>query len=316
MAVTPAKPWSSWRLAWNGPADGSYTIKSRATNLVNLVETPNAGLTVTIDNTPPVTTFSQTPLPYSNVTAPTFVFAANESAAKYSCRLDSQPAYDCSASQHLTGLVNGPHTFTVQATDWAANSETLPASFAWVVDTVSPEITGTRPAQGEQFSIAGTITVTFKEDVDPATVTAATLLLAKGATAVTGSVTYDVPSKTATFRPLGTNGQAANLAYTADYTLTLTTGIRDLAGNPLFSSHSVTFKTDPDGDIDLSGGEPTIADALTCLKVAVGRVAPTATQLRHGDVAPLQGGRPAPDGKITVGDAVVILERILGVSRW
>ena len=78
----------------------------------------------------------------------------------------------------------------------------------------------------------------------------------------------------------------------------------------------MTFKTDPDGDIDLGGGEPTIADALTCLKAAVGKVTPTAAQLRHGDVAPLNGGRPAPDGKITVGDAVVILERILGVSRW
>lgn len=315
-AVSPAKPWSSWRLTWSSPADGSYTIRSRATNLVNLVESPGTGITVTVDNTPPMTAFSQTPLPYSNITAPTFAFSANESVATYNCRLDSQPAYVCSTPQHLTGLVNGSHTFTVQSTDLAGNSETVPASFTWVVDTIAPEVTGTQPAQGEQSSIARVIAVTFKEDVEPATVSTTSLLLSRDGSTVNGTVVYDAAARTATFRPVGTNGQPVNLQYTSDYTFTLTTGIRDLAGNPLVTPYVVTFRTDPDGDIDLSGGEPTIADALTCLKAAVGKVTPTAAQLRHGDVAPLNGGRPSPDGKITVGDAVVILERILGVSRW
>ena len=316
MAVSPATPWSSWRLAWNGPADGSYTIRSRATNLVNLVETPGAGLTVTIDNTPPVTTFSQAPLPYSNITAPTVNYSASESVTRYSCRLDSQPAYDCAPPQHLTGLANGAHAFTVQAFDLAGNAETAPASFAWVVDTVAPTVTRTQPAQGEQFSVAGTITITFKEDVDPATVHTNTVLLTKGTGTVGGTVTYDTSTKTATFRPKDAGGQPTSLEYTTDYTLTLTTGIGDMSGNPLATPYVVSFKTDPEGDIDQSGGEPTIADALLCLKATVGRATPSATQLRHGDVAPLKGGRPSPDGMITVGDAVVILERILGVSRW
>lgn len=44
---------TSWSFSWTLPADGSYTIKTRAyDNQVN-VETPGVGVTVTVDNTPP-----------------------------------------------------------------------------------------------------------------------------------------------------------------------------------------------------------------------------------------------------------------------
>ncbi|MBI4849134.1 MAG: Ig-like domain-containing protein, partial [Nitrospirae bacterium] len=43
----------TWTYSWTLPADGSYTIRSRATDSSSNVETPAAGNTVTIDRTAP-----------------------------------------------------------------------------------------------------------------------------------------------------------------------------------------------------------------------------------------------------------------------
>jgi hypothetical protein len=48
-------PWSTWSYSWTLPADGSYTIQSRATDTASTpnVETPGVGNTVTVDRTAP-----------------------------------------------------------------------------------------------------------------------------------------------------------------------------------------------------------------------------------------------------------------------
>ena len=43
----------TWTYSWFLPADGSYTIQSRATDSASNVETPSAGNTVTVDQTAP-----------------------------------------------------------------------------------------------------------------------------------------------------------------------------------------------------------------------------------------------------------------------
>jgi len=48
-----ARGTTSWRYTWNPPADGSYSILSRATDSLNNEETPGASITVTVDKTPP-----------------------------------------------------------------------------------------------------------------------------------------------------------------------------------------------------------------------------------------------------------------------
>ena len=55
-------------------------------------------------------------------------------------------------------------------------------------------------------------------------------------------------------------------------------------------------------------------DALVALRFALLRETPTQGDIEHGDVAPLDGnGLPNPDGLITVGDALVILRKALGI---
>jgi hypothetical protein len=55
---------------------------------------------------------------------------------------------------------------------------------------------------------------------------------------VSGSVSYDSGTNTATFTP------SANLLYETTYTATLSTTITDVAGNPLASTYSWSFTTE------------------------------------------------------------------------
>ena len=58
------------------------------------------------------------------------------------------------------------------------------------------------------------------------------------------------------------------------------------------------------------------SDALRALRIAAGLVAPTANDLAYGDVAPIVNGVPQPDGRIDIGDVVVILRRAVGLITW
>jgi hypothetical protein len=67
---------------------------------------------------------------------------------------------------------------------------------------------------------------------------------------------------------------------------------------------------------DLNGdGNVDIGDALLALQVSIGLVQ-TATfeQLLRGDVAPLVTHVPVPDGKIRIDDAVLILQKAIGIE--
>ena len=78
----------------------------------------------------------------------------------------------------------------------------------------------------------------------------------------------------------------------------------------------------PDGDIAPLGspdGQVNVGDALVGLRFALGLEPghPTANELCHGDVAPLDtSNQPSPDGEITVGDALVILRKALGLISF
>ena len=57
-------------------------------------------------------------------------------------------------------------------------------------------------------------------------------------------------------------------------------------------------------------------DALKALRFAVGLDTPTASDIAHGDVAPLVNSIPNPDGKIDLADVVAILRKAAGLSSW
>jgi hypothetical protein len=69
----------------------------------------------------------------------------------------------------------------------------------------------------------------------------------------------------------------------------------------------------PSGNLGYNG---TVGDAYRALLIASGIVAPTAADMKNGDVAPLIGGVPHPDGKIDMGDVIVLLRKAVGLVTW
>jgi hypothetical protein len=131
-------------------------------------------------------------------------------------------------------------TVTTSATDLAGNH--LPANATWTFttgqaqDITPPAVASTSPVGGAMgVPIASPITATFSEALDPATITSASFTLGKVGTRVAGTVVLS--GKTATFTPL------ANLDYNTTFTATVTTAVRDLAGNNLPASFTWSFTT-------------------------------------------------------------------------
>jgi hypothetical protein len=105
-----------------------------------------------------------------------------------------------------------------------------------VPDLIAPEVLGTVPgSDATGVAVASVITATFSEPIDPETVTSATFIISNGA-AIQGTV--ESSGASASFTP------SVPLSYNTQYTLTLTTGIMDLAGNSLQSDYTISFTTE------------------------------------------------------------------------
>lgn len=97
-------------------------------------------------------------------------------------------------------------------------------------DVTAPTIVSRTPACGATgVALDANITIVFSEAIDPATITTATIFLKKkeNGELIPGVVTYNAATNTATFNPNN------NLKPGTTYTVTVTTGVTDLAGNPL-----------------------------------------------------------------------------------
>jgi len=70
-----------------------------------------------------------------------------------------------------------------------------------------------------------------------------------------------------------------------------------------------------DGIFTLAPGKtsPDLTDVQRALMISIGNIAPTASDLAHGDIAPLAAGRPGGDGRIDTYDVIGILRMSVGL---
>lgn len=86
----------------------------------------------------------------------------------------------------------------------------------------------------------------------------------------------------------------------------------DAAGNSTSKALVYNF---PDGTLN-GTGKPTVQDALRTIRMVVNQSIPSALELAHYDIGPLVGGKPNPNGKIEIVDAILILRKALGLKSW
>jgi len=123
---------------YTGLADGPHTFSVAATDIAGNIDVSPATRTWTVDTTvadtdPPETTITSGPSGTVNSSTAQFAFTADEPGT-FSCSLDGTPAA-CTSPKSYAGLADGPHTFTVAATDGANNTDPTPATRSWTVDT-------------------------------------------------------------------------------------------------------------------------------------------------------------------------------------
>ena len=140
-----------------GLSDGSHTFTVQAKDTAGNVG--SASFTWTVDTSAPTVSFTQTPANPSNSSSATFAFTASDGAL--TCKLDSGAFAACSSPKTLTGLADGSHTFTVQATDTAGNVGS--AAVTWTVDTAAPTVTITGHPTNPSNSSSATFTFTASD---------------------------------------------------------------------------------------------------------------------------------------------------------
>lgn len=169
---------------------GEHTFAVRVRDAVGNLDPTPATRRWSVDITPPNTTIASGPSGVEPSASATFTFTANEPDVTFACALDGGAFGACTSPYSVMGLAQGPHTFAVRATDSAGHTDPSPATRAWTVDTIAPEIAITSgPASGSTSGSLVTFTFSVSEgsptcSVDGATFTACTspldLMLAPG----------------------------------------------------------------------------------------------------------------------------------------
>ncbi|MBM9500133.1 Ig-like domain-containing protein [Leptospira sp. 201903071] len=133
------------------------------------------------------------------------------------------------------------YTVTLSKGILASDGSTLPEDYSWnfttasTVDAVAPVVSLVTPANLlTNVGVNTNVTAVFSEVINCATLTAASFTLNGGA-AVAGTV--NCAGTSATFDPTPV------LAYNTIYTATLTTAVKDLAGNSIPATYSWSFTT-------------------------------------------------------------------------
>ncbi len=136
------------------------------------------------------------------------------------------------------------YTVSVSGRDPAGNSlaGTTSVSFrtANPPDTIAPTVLSNLPANGSTgIARTSSVSITFSEAMNLATVEPSFAI----SPSVFGSFLWDGSSTLLSFSP------STPLAYSTQYTVTVSTGGRDVAGNPLAAAHSFSFTTGAEPDL-------------------------------------------------------------------
>ena len=98
----------------------------------------------TVDLTAPDTSITSGPSGTVTTASVSIAFTSTEAGSTFQCSLDGAAYASCTSPASYGPLVDGDHTFSVQATDPAGNLDLSPATASWTTSTTTPttSITG------------------------------------------------------------------------------------------------------------------------------------------------------------------------------
>jgi hypothetical protein len=232
-----------------GLLDGEHTFEVRAINGLGTADPTPAKHTWTVDTVVPEapTITSPEDNSHNNTGSVTLSGTAEPgstieifegTASKGTTRADASGAW----SVMIKSVPDGSHTYTATATDAATNTSPPSNTRTVIVDVTQPDataptVTSTVPtANATGVAPTTNVTATFSEDMDASSINTKTFKFFKkgSSTKLPVAVSYDAGTDTATLDP--TNSLQSGVTYKA----VVSTGAKDLAGNPLDQNSTKT----------------------------------------------------------------------------
>ena len=183
-------------------------------------------------------TFSA-PMDASTITASTFILKSGSAA------ISGVFTYTGITSVFAPSANLAPNTIytaTITSGTKDVNGNSLANNYVWSFTTgtstvtVAPTVNSTDPPNSaSDVALNQKISATFSSAMDPVTISTSTFILKQGVTLIPGTISY--AGKTAIYTT------ANNLSANTTYTVTITTGSKDLTGNALANNYSWIFTT-------------------------------------------------------------------------
>lgn len=134
---------------YGGLAMGVHTFGARVRDATGNLDPSPATRTWTVDLAAPETTITDPPSGTVSMASVIIAFSSNENDVTFACSLDGRSPAPCTSPFSATMLSQGPHTFSVTATDMAGHTDATPATASWTVDSVAPTLSITAgPEEG------------------------------------------------------------------------------------------------------------------------------------------------------------------------
>lgn len=319
-------------LAITAPVDNSYTLN----NVVTITGSVDKSATVKVAGVPAAidgNNWSATVALLAGVNTIEITatdLSGNNSSVKRTITLDAakpelavvSPAQDIAVNVPNVQISGTVSDGTAVAVDYSVNGTSVPATvnggvYSFNIDFAAegnyPVTITAKDAAGNSSTIVRTV---IYDKTPPAfslnqvngvapeklsgTVENGSSVIVKDGTAQIGVVTVADGSWSA---------DLAGVTYNPDTLLAIAT---DAAGNSTSKTLVYNF---PDGTLN-GTGTPTVQDALRTIRIVVNQLAPSAQELAHYDIGPLVNGKPNPNGKIEIVDAILILRKALGLKSW
>lgn len=161
---------TSWSYSWAVPGDGVYNLRSRARDNRSFIETPGAGITVTVDSTPPVTVI-RTPGNGQTITSTTYLitgtaYDATSGVQRVEVSFNNGVSWtnasgSTSWSYLWTPAGQGAYVIRARAVDKAGIVDNPGTAVNVIVDRVAPTSTISDPTpgrviRGDTYVVSGT----------------------------------------------------------------------------------------------------------------------------------------------------------------